>query len=117
MFLSLIKNHTIVLQLLLRPGSSEDNADGCDQFGAMVIDYYAQSSLSSSGLKGGHSLEGQRVSRTIQNSKDLTCILDSVENELHFSSMVSLDEYIRSFVEKEVKKLIHSPEKKLSEVI
>lgn len=74
-------------------------------------------SLSSSGPKDGNLLEDRRVSCTYHNSKDLKCILESVENELYFSSKVSLAEYIRSIVEKEVEKITHSPDKdKWSEV-
>ncbi|KAE9598707.1 putative histone-lysine N-methyltransferase chromatin remodeling SET family [Lupinus albus] len=106
------------LALLLRSGSSEYNADGCDQFGVLSTerDYHAQSYLPCTGVKGRYLLEGHRVSHTHHDSKDLSCIIESVENELHSSSMASLAEYIQSFVEKEVNNLIHSPGKKLSEV-
>ncbi|XP_019425745.1 PREDICTED: histone-lysine N-methyltransferase ATXR7 isoform X2 [Lupinus angustifolius] len=118
--------------LLLRSSSSEYNADCCDKFGVLAIkrDCHAQSSLSCSGIRRGYLLEGRRVSRphhnskdltcTVSrphhNSKDLTCILESVENELHVSSMEFFVEYIKSFVEKEVNNLFHSPENKLNEV-
>ncbi|CAL0334913.1 unnamed protein product [Lupinus luteus] len=104
--------------LLLRSGSSEYNADGCDQsvVHSNERDYHAQSYLPCSGVKGRYLLEGHRVSHTHHNSKDLTCIIESVENELHSSSMASLAEYIQSFVEKEVNNLTNSREKKLIEV-
>ncbi|XP_061368682.1 histone-lysine N-methyltransferase ATXR7 isoform X2 [Gastrolobium bilobum] len=99
--------------LVLRPGSSECNADGNNRFRALSMerDYHPLLSSSPSSLKGGNVLEGQRVSCTYYNSKDLTCILENVENELHSSSKLSLAEYVRSFVEEEVNKLIHLPGK------
>ncbi|CAL0301540.1 unnamed protein product [Lupinus luteus] len=156
-----VKNQKIKSEdLLLRSGSSEYNADGCDQFGVLATerDYHAQSSLSCSGIRRGYLLEGRRVSRSHHNSKDLTCtvsrphhnskdltctvsrphhnskdltctvsrphhnskdltcILESVESELHVSSMEFFVEYIKSFVEKEVNNVFHSPENKLNEV-
>lgn len=103
----------------LRSGSSVCNADGDIQSGGLATerDYHPPEFSSPNSLKRGNLLEGQRVSCSYHNSKDLTCILDSVENELHFSSKVSLADYIQSFVEKEVNNLIPSPEKdKFSEV-
>ncbi|KAJ1393103.1 SET domain [Sesbania bispinosa] len=105
--------------LVLRPGSSVCNADGNIQFGVLATerDDHPQLLSSPSSLKGGNLLEGQMVSCTYHNSIDLTCILESVENELHFSSKLSLADYIQTFVEKEVNKLIPSQEDgKLSEV-
>ncbi|XP_029128251.1 histone-lysine N-methyltransferase ATXR7 isoform X2 [Cajanus cajan] len=104
--------------LVLNPDSSECNADGYNQFGVLVEERSCLQLFSSpSGLKGENLLEGQKVSCPYYNSKDLTCIIESVENELHFSSKVSLADYIQSFVEKEVNKLIPSPEEnKLNEV-
>lgn len=79
--------------MVLRPGSSVCNAGGDIQSGLLATE------------------------RDYHDTKDLTCILESVENELHFSSKVSLADYIQSFIEKEVNKLIPFPEKdKFSEV-
>ncbi|XP_072091442.1 histone-lysine N-methyltransferase ATXR7 isoform X4 [Arachis hypogaea] len=106
--------------LLLGTGCSKYPTDGCNQFGVLTTGTDSHSklpSLSSNVPKDGNLMEGQRVSCTYSNSKNLTCIIESVENELHFSSKVSLAEYFRSFVEKEVNKIIHSPhEDKLSKV-
>ncbi|KAL2340176.1 hypothetical protein Fmac_008116 [Flemingia macrophylla] len=105
--------------LVLNPDISECNGDGYNQFGILVTerDHPRLLPFPSSSLKGGNLLEGQKVSLPYHNSKDFTCILKSVENELHFSSKMSLADYIRSFVEKEVKKLIPSQEEnKLNEV-
>ncbi|TKY72684.1 Histone-lysine N-methyltransferase ATXR7 [Spatholobus suberectus] len=104
--------------LTVKPDSSECNADGYNQSGVLATARnHPQLFSSPSSLKGGNLLEGQKVSCPYLNTKDLTCILESVENELHFSSKASLADYIRSFVEKEVNKLIPSPEEnKLNEV-
>ncbi|KAK7329349.1 hypothetical protein VNO77_23510 [Canavalia gladiata] len=99
--------------------SSECNNDGFNQFGELALErnYHPQLFSPPSSLKGGNLLEGQRVSCTYHNTKELTCILESVENELHCSSKLSLVDYVQSFVEKEVNKLISSPEEdKLNEV-
>ncbi|KAK7412991.1 hypothetical protein VNO78_04796 [Psophocarpus tetragonolobus] len=105
-------NHiTIILQLVLRLDSSESYADGHNEFGVLVTERnHPQLFSSRSSLKGGNLLEGQKVSGPSDNYRDLTCILESVENELHFSSKVYLADYVRSFVEKEVNKLIPLPE-------
>ncbi|KAL1321020.1 hypothetical protein AAHE18_14G099100 [Arachis hypogaea] len=107
-------------EALLGTGCSKYPTDGCNQFGVLTTGTDSHSklpSLSSNVPKDGNLMEGQRVSCTYSNSKNLTCIIESVENELHFSSKVSLAEYFRSFVEKEVNKIIHSPhEDKLSKV-
>ncbi|KHN47714.1 Histone-lysine N-methyltransferase SETD1B [Glycine soja] len=104
--------------LVFNPDSSESNVDGDNQFGVLTTEKNCPLLFSSpSSLKGGNLLEGQKVSCPYVNSRDLTCILESVENELHFSSKVSLADYIRSFVEKEVNKLIPFPEEnKFNEV-
>ncbi|MED6169777.1 hypothetical protein PIB30_024434 [Stylosanthes scabra] len=103
--------------LLLGTGCSKYPTDGCYQFGVLTMGTDSHSKLSSNVPKDRNSMEGQRVSGTYSNSKNLTGIIESVENELHFSSKVSLAEYIQSFVEKEVNKIIHSPhEDKLNKV-
>jgi len=111
-------DHAIILQLVFNPDSSESNVDGDNQFGVLTTEKNCpQLFSSSSSLKGGNLLEGQKVSCLYDNSRDLTCILESVENELHFSSKVSLADYIQSFIEKEVNKLIPFPEEnKFNEV-
>ncbi|KAI5424105.1 hypothetical protein KIW84_030355 [Lathyrus oleraceus] len=55
--------------------------------------------------------EGQRVSCSYDNSKVLTCILERMENDLHFSAKVSLADYVLSVVEKEVNLVIPFLEK------
>ncbi|XP_028180508.1 histone-lysine N-methyltransferase ATXR7-like isoform X3 [Glycine soja] len=104
--------------LVINPDTSESNVDGYNQFGVLATEKNCpQLFSSSSSLKGGNLLEGQKVSCLYDNSRDLTCILESVENELHFSSKVSLADYIQSFIEKEVNKLIPFPEEnKFNEV-
>ncbi|XP_027358727.1 histone-lysine N-methyltransferase ATXR7 isoform X2 [Abrus precatorius] len=104
---------------VLKQDSFECNGDGYNQFGILAnkINYHPQLFLPHSSLKGGNLLEGHRVSSSCHNTKDVTCILESVENELYFSSKVSLADYIQSFVEKEMNKLITSLEAdKLNEV-
>lgn len=101
----------------------QPSVNGCKDYGEKIEqyevpdrDYHPQLDSSPSSLKSGNILEGQMISHTY-NSKDLTCIIEGVENELHFSSKMSLADYIRSFVEKEVNTLIPSPEEdKLSQV-
>ncbi|MED6175865.1 hypothetical protein PIB30_082301, partial [Stylosanthes scabra] len=103
--------------LLLGTGCSKYPTDGCYQFGVLTTGTDSHSKLSSNVPKDRNSMEGQRVSGTYSNSQNLTGIIESVENELHFSSKVSLAEYVRSFVETEVNKIIHSPhEDKLNKV-
>ncbi|RDY03803.1 Histone-lysine N-methyltransferase ATXR7, partial [Mucuna pruriens] len=100
--------------LVLKPDSSDCNTGDYNQFGVVVAERnHPQLFSSPCSLKGGNLLEGQNVPCPYQISKDLTCILESVENELHFSSTISLADYIRSFVEKEVNKLIPSPEENI----
>ncbi|CAJ2637688.1 unnamed protein product [Trifolium pratense] len=105
--------------LVLRPGSSVCNVDANIQSGVMAteIDGHPELFVSPNNLKSENIAEGQRISCSYPNSKDLTCILESVQNELHFSAKVSLADYVRSVVEKEVSQLIPSLEKdKFSEV-
>jgi hypothetical protein len=105
--------------LVLRPGSSVCNVDANIQSGVMVTerDGHPELFVSPNNLKNGSIAEGQRVSCSYPNSKDLTCILQSVQNELHFSAKASLADYVRSVVEKEANQLIPSLEKgKFSEV-
>ncbi|KAF7801338.1 histone-lysine N-methyltransferase ATXR7 isoform X1 [Senna tora] len=93
--------------LVLRSGSSENVVDGYPHSGVVTLerDNHSQlSSMSSVILNDGNFL-GSDHSR-----KDLSCILESVENELHLSSKVSLAEYVRSFIDKEVKKLVNFAE-------
>ena len=50
-------------------------------------------------------------------SDDLKCILESVANELHKSTKVSLSEHVEILVKDEIKKLVNfSEEKRLNEV-
>lgn len=106
----------VLLQLVLRDNSSVCNVDSDMESRGMAAERNCHPELPNS-QKSGNLLKDQRVSCSYHNSKDLTCILESVENELHFSSKVSLAGYIRSFVEKEVNQLIPSLEKdKFSEV-
>lgn len=101
--------------MLLRPGSSHHDADGCPHSGVAALekDYDRQlSSTSSVVINGGNLLESDR------NRKDLMCILESVENELHMSSKVSLAEFVKGFIDKEVKKIYNFPEEdNLTQVI
>lgn len=101
--------------MLLRPGSSEHDADGYPHSGVVALerDHHSQlSSMSSVVLNGGNFLESNH------NRKDLTCVLESVENELQLSSKVSLAEYVKSLIDMEVKKLFDFPEEdNLSKVI
>ncbi|WJX23899.1 [histone H3]-lysine(4) N-trimethyltransferase [Trifolium repens] len=105
--------------LVLRPGSSVCNVDANIQSGVMVTerDGHPELFVSPNNVKNESIAEGQRVSCSYPNSKDLTCILQSVQNELHFSAKASLADYVRSVVEKEANQLIPSLEKgKFSEV-
>ncbi|GAU39686.1 hypothetical protein TSUD_320990 [Trifolium subterraneum] len=105
--------------LVLRPGSSVCNVDANIQSEVMAteIDGHPELFVSPNNLKSENKAEGQRVSCSYPNSKDLTCILESVQNELHFSAKASLADYVRSVVEKEVNQLIPSLEKdKFSEL-
>lgn len=73
--------------------------------------------LSTNNFKSQNIAESQRVSHSYPNSKVLKCILERVENDLHFSAKMSLADYVRSVVEKEVNQVIPSLEKdKFSEV-
>jgi hypothetical protein len=72
----------------------------------MVTDGHAQSS---SALGGNPSAE-KSLSSTDHRYVDMTCILECVEDELHFSAKVSLEEYLKSFVQEEVVKLFNSME-------
>lgn len=115
MYLSLSYNH---LQLLLRSASSEHDADGYSHSGVVALErdnHSPSSSVPPVSFKGGNFLESQRVSSS-NHCKILTCILESVENELHLSSKVSLAEHIRSLIGNEVKKIFDSPEDNLSKV-
>jgi len=111
-------DHTIILQLVPKPGFPERNADGYNQFGVLTTKInHPNLFLSPSRFEGGNLLKGQNVSSPYNDSKDLSFILESVENELHFSSKASFADYIRHFVEKEVEKLVPFPEEnKLNEV-
>lgn len=99
--------------MALGTGSSICNVDADIQSGAMATerDCHLELLLSPNNIKIGNTAEGQRVSCSYDNSEDLTRILESVENELHCSAKVSLADYVRSVVEKEVNQLIPSPEK------
>jgi hypothetical protein len=86
---------------------------------AMVTDDHAQSStiMSLSALVGGSSTAEKSPLSTDHIYSDMTCILECVEDELHFSAKVSLAEYLESFVEEEVRKSFNSLEDdKLNEV-
>lgn len=98
--------------LALGTGSSVCNVEADIQSGAMATerDCHPELLLSPNNIKIGNIAEGQRVSCSYGNSEDLTRILESVENELHCSAKVSLADYVRSVVEKEVNQLIPSPE-------
>ncbi|BAT80193.1 Histone-lysine N-methyltransferase [Vigna angularis] len=104
--------------LVHKPDFPESNANGYNQFGVLVTKgNHPHSFLSPSGFKGGNLLKGQNVSSPYNDSKDLSFIVESVENELHFSSKVSFADYIRHFVEKEVNKIVPFPEEnKINEV-
>ncbi|XP_027903109.1 histone-lysine N-methyltransferase ATXR7 [Vigna unguiculata] len=104
--------------LVPKPGFPERNADGYNQFGVLTTKInHPNLFLSPSRFEGGNLLKGQNVSSPYNDSKDLSFILESVENELHFSSKASFADYIRHFVEKEVEKLVPFPEEnKLNEV-
>ncbi|CAK8531800.1 unnamed protein product [Lathyrus sativus] len=105
--------------LVLRPGSSICSVDADIQCGVMATekDYHPELFLSANNLKSRNIAEGQTVSCSYDNSKVLTCILERVENDLHFSAKVSLADYVLSVVEKEVNQVIPSLEKdKFSEV-
>ncbi|XP_062163830.1 histone-lysine N-methyltransferase ATXR7 isoform X2 [Alnus glutinosa] len=79
---------------------------------AMVTDDHAQSStiMSLSALVGGSSTAEKSPLSTDHIYSDMTCILECVEDELHFSAKVSLAEYLESFVEEEVRKSFNSVE-------
>ncbi|XP_054801832.1 histone-lysine N-methyltransferase ATXR7 isoform X2 [Prosopis cineraria] len=99
--------------LLPRLGSSQHDGVQHPHSGVEAIerDYLSQSlSLSSVLLKDGNISENGRVSCSDRDHIDLICILESVENELHSSLEASLTEYIKSFVDKEVKRLFICPE-------
>lgn len=105
-----LNNH---LQLLPRPGSSEHDAVRHPHCGvvAMEGDYLSQSSsMSSAVLKDGNISENGRASRSDRDRRDLTCIIENVENELHSMSEASLTEYINILVDKEVKRSFNCPE-------
>ncbi|XP_058767936.1 histone-lysine N-methyltransferase ATXR7-like isoform X2 [Vicia villosa] len=105
--------------LVLRPGSSISNVDADIQSGVMATerDCHPELFLSTNNFKSRNIAESQRVSCSYPNSKVLTCILERVENDLHCSAKVSLADYVRSVVEKEVNQVIPSLEKdKFSEV-
>ncbi|CAI8590000.1 unnamed protein product [Vicia faba] len=105
--------------LVLRPGSSICNDDADMQSGVMTTerDCHPELLISANNLKSRNIAGAQRVSCSYHNSKVLTCILECVENDLHFSAKVSLADYVRSVVEKEVNQLIPSLEKdKFSEL-
>lgn len=101
------------LQFLPRPGSSEHDAVRHPHCGvvAMEGDYLSQSSsMSSANLKDVNISENGRASCSNRDRRDLTCIIENVENELHSMSEASLTEYIKSLVDKEVKRLFNCPE-------
>lgn len=105
--------------MVLRPGSSICNVDADIQSGVMATerDCHPELFISANNLKSRNMAEGQRVSCSYDNSKVLTCILERVENDLHFSAKVSLADYVLSVVEKEVNLVIPFLEKdKFSEV-
>uniref|UniRef100_A0A1S2XE53 [histone H3]-lysine(4) N-trimethyltransferase n=1 Tax=Cicer arietinum TaxID=3827 RepID=A0A1S2XE53_CICAR len=108
-YVDMIKSEALVL----RPGSSVCNVDGDIQSGVMKTERDCHTELFSSpnNLKSRNLPEGQTVSCSDHNSKDLTCIIGIVENELHISSKESLADYVQSVVDKEVNKLIPSLEK------
>lgn len=85
---------------------------------AMVTDDHAQSSsIMSSSAPGGNPSAEKTLSSTDHRYADMTCILECVENELHFSARASLEEYLESFVEEEVRKFFNSiKDDKLNEV-
>jgi len=98
-----------------KPDFSESNADGYNQFGVLTTKRnHPQLFLSPSRFEGGNLLKGQNVSSPYHDYKDLTFILESVENELHLSSKASFADYIRHFVEKEVNKIVPFPEEIIS---
>lgn len=77
----------------------------------MEGDYLSQSfSMSSAVLKDGNILENGRASCSNSDHGDLTCIIENMENELHLMSEASLTEYIKSLVDKEVKRLFKCPQ-------
>ncbi|KAK7303872.1 hypothetical protein RJT34_14790 [Clitoria ternatea] len=97
------KDHAVKMDseaLVLKQNSTDCNTDGYNQFGEVTERNYPLLFSSPSSLKGGNIQDGQRLS----------CILESVENDLHLSSKKYLADYFRSFVEKEVIKLMPSPE-------
>lgn len=85
---------------------------------AMVTDDHAQSSsIMSSSALGVYPSAERSLSSPDHRYADMTCILECVENELHFSARASLEEYLESFVEVEVGKFLNSiDDKKLNEV-
>ncbi|CAJ1975925.1 unnamed protein product [Sphenostylis stenocarpa] len=104
--------------LVLKPDSSESNAHGYNQFGVLATERnYPQLFSSPSRFKGGNSLKEENDSSPYHNSKDLTFILESVENELHLSSKASLSDFIRHFVEKEINKIVSFPEENKSDEV
>ncbi|XP_050920367.1 histone-lysine N-methyltransferase ATXR7 isoform X9 [Lathyrus oleraceus] len=106
--------------LVLRPGSSICNVDADIQSGVMATERgcHPELFISANNLKSRNMAEGQRVSCSYDNSKVLTCILERVENDLHFSAKVSLADYVLSVVEKEVNLVIPFLEKdKFSELL
>ncbi|KAI4317069.1 hypothetical protein L6164_024979 [Bauhinia variegata] len=105
--------------LLPRPVCSESEVD-CSLHGGLVAtqrNHLSQlPSMSSIALKCRNSLEFSGVSCTDQNHKDLSCIVEGVENELHLSAKMSLTGYVQNFVHNEVDKLMNSLEEvRLSE--
>ncbi|XP_050268082.1 histone-lysine N-methyltransferase ATXR7 isoform X1 [Quercus robur] len=84
---------------------------------AMVTDDHAQSSsIMSSSAPGVYPSAEKSLSSTDHRYADMTCILECVENQLHFSAMASLEEYLESFVEVEVRKFFNSiDDEKLNE--
>lgn len=85
---------------------------------AMVTDDHAQSSsIMSSSAPGVYPSAEKSLSSTDHRYADMTCILECVENQLHFSARASLEEYLESFVEVEVRKFFNSiDDEKLNEV-
>lgn len=110
----------MVLQLLAWKESAGDvDCPPGFELAAMVTDDYAQSStiMSSSALVGGSSTAEKSPLYTDHIYADMTCILECVEDELHFSAKVSLAEYLESFVEEEVRKSFNPvKDDKLNEV-
>lgn len=95
-----------VMQLL--PGQESDACDGdyppgFEVMAKELVDHAHPSIISSLDLNGGNS--SKQISPSYE---DMNCIVEYVENELQLSAKNALTEFVGSFVDEEVGKLVTS---------